>query len=755
MKLPEWPYEDEPFHAGEQAAQALHGVRQRLAEVGRRVIRAQMPLQHRELFRQLPFIALAGVDGRGLPQATLLAGGGPGFVSSPDPTTLRVEALPAPEDPIAPVLAVDAPSACSGSSCPHGAAIAPTAWSRRSRRRVLRCGSGKASAIARSTYRRANCSPGRHKPSAQMQRRVAPTGSMRRHALWCGRPTHSSSQPTRRAIVPTAAATYRIAAAGRDSFTSATTIGPWFGPNSQATCISIRWAICCCSRTRPSWCQALNAGTCCTCRPMRNRMGRARRRSVRRSAALVRMRVDQVLLRPAAWPLRLAPGRALALASGNRALGIGKRRHRRNGGQCARRNRGQGARNGVPAGRFAKKAMAQRFDAIIIGSGQAGPALAGRLTGAGMSVAFAEREHFGGTCVNDGCTPTKALVASAQAAFGRAAPCGFRRDRRRTGRHRYAGGQGAQGTRSSRPQSTAWPSGSAICAGCAWSGDMRASAPRTGSSWAARIWKPKGSSSMSADGPWCPNGPAWIRPPFFTNTSMMGVDSCPNTWSSSAAVTVGLEFAQMYRRFGARVTVIEQAPRLIAREDEDVSEALQDILAREGIEFRLNARCIGASPREGGIVVSADCAEGPPEIFGTHLLLAVGRRPNTEDLGLDAAGIECDERGFIKVETSCARTCGRLGPGRRQRAWGLHSHVLERLRDRGGESARQRPAPRDRPHRRLRALHRSSAGAGRHQRARGAGQWRPPGSDRKNADDPGRPGPASAARRGFHEGDRR
>src|SRR5260221_9243212 len=106
MKLPEWPYEDEPFHAGEQAAQALHGVRQRLAEVGRRVIRAQMPLQHRELFRQLPFIALAGVDGRGLPQATLLPGGGPGFGTSTDPTTLPGEAPPSPQDPIPPALAV-------------------------------------------------------------------------------------------------------------------------------------------------------------------------------------------------------------------------------------------------------------------------------------------------------------------------------------------------------------------------------------------------------------------------------------------------------------------------------------------------------------------------------------------------------------------------------------------------------------------------------------------------------------------------
>jgi pyruvate/2-oxoglutarate dehydrogenase complex dihydrolipoamide dehydrogenase (E3) component len=147
-----------------------------------------------------------------------------------------------------------------------------------------------------------------------------------------------------------------------------------------------------------------------------------------------------------------------------------------------------------------------------------------------------------------------------------------------------------------------------------------------------------------------PEWPGLDSAPFFTNTSMMGVDFLPEHLVVVGGSYVGLEFAQMYRRFGARVTVVEQAPRLIAREDEDVSEALQDILAREGIEFRLNARCIAASPREGGIVVSADCAEGPPEIFGTHLLLAVGRRPDTEDLGLDAAGIECDERGFIKVD---------------------------------------------------------------------------------------------------------
>src|SRR6266403_1803256 len=244
-----------------------------------------------------------------------------------------------------------------------------------------------------------------------------------------------------------------------------------------------------------------------------------------------------------------------------------------------------------------KKAMAQRFDAIIIGSGQAGPALAGRLTGAGMSVAFAEREHFGGTCVNDGCTPTKALVASAQAAFV-------------ARRHADFG----------------------VTVGGPVGIDMRAVKARKDAIVQASV-----------------DGVAkWV-----SNMRGLRVVWGHARFSAPHRVVVGgedLEAERIFINVGARVTVIEQAPRLIAREDEDVSEALQDILAREGIEFRLNARCIGASPREGGIVVSADCAEGPPEIFGTHLLLAVGRRPNTEDLALDAAGIECDERGFIKVD---------------------------------------------------------------------------------------------------------
>ena len=296
-----------------------------------------------------------------------------------------------------------------------------------------------------------------------------------------------------------------------------------------------------------------------------------------------------------------------------------------------------------------KGAMAQRFDAIIIGSGQAGPALAGRLTGAGMSVAFAEREHFGGTCVNDGCTPTKALVASAQTAFVA---------RRHADFGVTVGGPVGVDMRAVKARKDAIVQAS-VDGVANWVSKM----PGLRVVWGhARFSAPHrvvvGGEALEAEKIFInvggralvPEWPGLDSAPFFTNTSMMGVDFLPEHLVVVGGSYVGLEFAQMYRRFGARVTVVEQAPRLIAREDEDVSEALRDILAREGIEFRLNARCIAASPREGGIVVSADCAEGPPEIFGTHLLLAVGRRPDTEDLGLDAAGIECDERGFIKVD---------------------------------------------------------------------------------------------------------
>ena len=293
--------------------------------------------------------------------------------------------------------------------------------------------------------------------------------------------------------------------------------------------------------------------------------------------------------------------------------------------------------------------MAQRFDAIIIGSGQAGPALAGRLTGAGMSVAYIEREHFGGTCVNDGCTPTKSLVASAQAAF---------MARRHADFGVTIGGPIGVDMRAVKARKDAIVKAS-VDGLVGWVKNM----PRLRVYWGSgRFTAPHrievNGQQLDADRIFInvggralvPDWPGLSSVPYLNNTSMMQVDFLPEHLIVVGGSYVGLEFAQMYRRFGAQVTVVEMAPRLIAREDEDVSEAVQDILAGEGIGLRLNARCIGASARDGGIVVTADCAEGPPQIVGTHLLVAVGRRPNTEELGLDAAGIERDERGFIKVD---------------------------------------------------------------------------------------------------------
>jgi pyruvate/2-oxoglutarate dehydrogenase complex dihydrolipoamide dehydrogenase (E3) component len=138
--------------------------------------------------------------------------------------------------------------------------------------------------------------------------------------------------------------------------------------------------------------------------------------------------------------------------------------------------------------------------------------------------------------------------------------------------------------------------------------------------------------------------------PYLTNSSMMDVDFLPHHLIIVGGSYIGLEFGQMYRRFGSRVTIIEMAPRLVRHEDEDVSAAIKDIVEREGVEVRLNAECISLAKRGDEIVAKVDCTVGAPEVAGSHLLLAVGRRPNTDDLDLDKAGVRCDERGYIVVD---------------------------------------------------------------------------------------------------------
>src|SRR5579863_7318546 len=289
------------------------------------------------------------------------------------------------------------------------------------------------------------------------------------------------------------------------------------------------------------------------------------------------------------------------------------------------------------------------FDAIIIGTGQAGPSLAFRLAGAGMKVAIVERHLVGGTCVNTGCTPTKAMVASAYAAriARRAAEYGvviggdigidMRRVKARTDAIAAASRNGLTSALENAANITLYR------------GHARFASPQAveiaGERLrAGRIFINVGGRAL------VPPMPGINDVPYLTNSSMMDVDFLPRHLIIVGGSYIGLEFGQMYRRFGSEVTIIEMASRLVHREDEDVSAAIRDILEREGIHIRVNAKCIGFSGSGEEIVAQAECTEGSPEISGTHVLLAVGRRPNTDDLGLDKAGVAVDERGYIQVD---------------------------------------------------------------------------------------------------------
>jgi pyruvate/2-oxoglutarate dehydrogenase complex dihydrolipoamide dehydrogenase (E3) component len=291
------------------------------------------------------------------------------------------------------------------------------------------------------------------------------------------------------------------------------------------------------------------------------------------------------------------------------------------------------------------------YDAIIIGTGQAGPSLAGRLADAGMRVAVIERGSFGGTCINNGCTPTKTLIASAYVArqARRAADYGLevvspvKADMARVKARKDAVVNGSRNSLEqwmrSFPHTTIYRAHARFV-------DAHTVTAGADTLEADRVFINVGGR------PSVPNLPGVDRTPYLTNESMMDVDFLPGHLIIIGGSYVGLEFGQMYRRFGSQVTIVEMGPRLIGREDPEVSDAVRDILAAEDIEIRLEATCVALEAAANGIRVNVDCTTGDPSVSGTHVLLAVGRTPNTNDLGLGEAGIELDARGYIKVDDS-------------------------------------------------------------------------------------------------------
>ena len=295
--------------------------------------------------------------------------------------------------------------------------------------------------------------------------------------------------------------------------------------------------------------------------------------------------------------------------------------------------------------------MQNHYDAIVIGTGQAGPALAGRMNQEGMKVAIIERKLVGGTCVNVGCIPTKTLVGSARIAyFARQAgefgidiqgPISVNMAKVKARKDEIAGASNAG--------VTAWIEGMEnvdLIRGHARFVDARTIEVNGNQIGADRFFLDVGARARVPD--W--DGLDQIN--YLTNSDVLDLYTLPEHLIIIGGSYIGLEFAQIYRRFGSRVTVIEMQDRIIPREDDDVSDGIREILEQEGVNFRLNAECLTVKTEKTGVAVQVSCDEDPSDEIGSHLLLAVGRIPNTDDLGLENAGVETDARGIIQVDDS-------------------------------------------------------------------------------------------------------
>jgi len=292
--------------------------------------------------------------------------------------------------------------------------------------------------------------------------------------------------------------------------------------------------------------------------------------------------------------------------------------------------------------------LAVSYDAIVIGTGQSGPYVTSRLAAAGMKVAVIERKVFGGTCVNTGCIPTKTMVASAYAArvAARAAEYGVEVGPVRVDMKRVKARKD-EVSKQSRVGLEDWLEHMENCT--VYRGHARFESTHEVSVGAERLRAEKIFINVGGRA-LVPDMPGIGEIDFLTNSSMMSVDFLPKHLIVIGGSYIGLEFGQMFRRFGSDVTIIEMGPRLIGREDEDVSTAVREIVEHEGVQVRSNAKCISFAKRGDEIVANVDCTDGAPQGQGTHVLLAVGRRPNTADLGLDRAGLGVDDRGYIVVD---------------------------------------------------------------------------------------------------------
>lgn len=293
--------------------------------------------------------------------------------------------------------------------------------------------------------------------------------------------------------------------------------------------------------------------------------------------------------------------------------------------------------------------MSEQYDAIIIGAGQSGPFLAARLAGAGRKVALVEQKHLGGTCVNDGCTPTKTLVASARAAWA--------------ARHAVDFGVLVKGPVTVDMKAVKARKdkvvGASVKSLTDWLGSYKTLdyIQATGS-FVSPTEVRAGKRVLTAPQIFINVGatasiPAWpgLRSvPFLTNTSMMNVDTLPGHLIIAGASYIGLEFAQMYARFGSKVTVIERGARPARREDEDISAAIRSILEAEGVTFMFETTVEAVAKAGHGVLLSLKSKDRLASIEGTHLLVALGRTPNSAGLNLEAAGLETDARGFIPVD---------------------------------------------------------------------------------------------------------